>query len=336
MRVLATALAVTLVGLTVQANAQEITGAGGTFPAPVYLKWGELAKAAAGITLNYQAIGSGGGQSQILARTVDFGATDAPMDPAKIAAGDLFQFPTVIGAVVVIVNIPGIEANQLKLSGPVLADIYAGNITKWNDDKIKALNPGLDLPRMAISTVHRGDGSGTTFVFTSYLSAVSAEWKDKTGANTSVNWPNGDGSKGNDGVAASVSATKGAIGYVEYAFASQNHLVTVELQNHDGKMVAPTMASFAAGAANADWAHAQNYAVNLVNQPGAATWPILSTTFIELPKTPKDAARGAAVIKFFDWSYSNGDAAASALQYIPLPAAVKDSVRAAWKHEIKS
>jgi phosphate transport system substrate-binding protein len=335
MRFLTAALAMTLTGLTISAHAQSITGAGGTFPAPVYTKWAEAAKAATGVELNYQAIGSGGGQSQILARTVDFGASDAPMDPAKLVSGNLLQFPTVIGAVVVIVNIPGIEANKLRLSGEVVAGIYAGDITRWNDEKIKALNPGVTLPRTAIASVHRADGSGTSYVFTSYLSAVSPTWKDKIGANTSVNWPTGAGARGNDGVAATVKNTEGGIGYVEYAYASQNKLITTQLQDHDGAFISPTMDSFAAGATNADWAHAKDYAVDLINQKGANAWPILSTTFIELPKDPKDLARSAAVVKFFDWAYTSGDAIATQLQYIPLPAAVKDDVRKAWHTQLR-
>lgn len=338
MRLLATALACALACLTVSATAeaQQITGAGATFPAPVYTRWADGAKSAIGIELNYQAIGSGGGQSQILARTVDFGASDAPMDAAKLASGNLLQFPTVMGAVVVIVNLPDVASNQLKISGDVLAAIYAGDIKRWNDPKIAAANPGVKLPNIAISSVHRADGSGTSFVFTSYLSDVSADWKSKVGANTSVNWPVGEGSRGNDGVAGSVRATRGGIGYVEYAYAAQNHLTTVELQNKDGKFVAPTMESFSAAAAAADWTGAANYAVSLINRPGATSWPIVSATFILLPKDPKDAARSAAVMKFFDWAYKNGDATARELLYIPLPDAVKESVRAAWKSQVKS
>jgi phosphate transport system substrate-binding protein len=317
------------------AAAQQITGAGATFPAPVYTKWGEAAKAATGIELNYQAIGSGGGQNQILNRTVDFGASDAPMDPSKLTEGHLLQFPTVMGAVVVIVNLPDVKADEIKLTGDVLADIFAGNITKWNDAKIAALNPGMKLPSLAIAPVHRADGSGTTFVFTSYLSAVSPDWKSKVGANTSVNWPAGAGAKGNDGVAATTHNTRGGIGYVENAYATQNHLITTQLRNQAGKFVEPTMASFSAAAANGDWANAKNYAVNLIDQPGDASWPIVSATFILLPKDPKDTARSANVMKFFDWAFSNGDSIAKGLEYISLPDAVKTSVRAAWRAEIK-
>ena len=335
-------IAVTAVafGLTVfsvasgAAQAQQITGAGATFPAPVYTKWGEQVKAATGIELNYQAIGSGGGQNQILQRTVDFGASDAPMDPAKLESGKLLQFPTVIGSVVVIVNIPDIAVNQLKLTGELVADIYAGKITKWNDPKLAEANKGVTLPNLAIAPVYRADGSGTTYVYTSYLSAVSADWKNKVGAATSVKWPAGAGAKGNDGVSATVHNTRGGIGYVEYAFAHQNHLVTVQLRNKAGHFIAPTMAAFQDSAAHADWAGAKNFAVNLIDQPGEQSWPIESATFIELPKDPADAARSAAVMKFFDWAYKNGDASAAALEYVPLPEAVKAVVRSAWHTNI--
>jgi phosphate transport system substrate-binding protein len=316
-------------------EAQQITGAGATFPAPVYTKWGEAARTAIGVELNYQAIGSGGGQNQILNRTVDFGASDAPMDPTKLQSGNLLQFPTVMGAVVAIVNIPGVEANQLKLTGDVLADIFQGNITKWNDRKIAAINEGVKLPNLAIAPVHRADGSGTTFVFTSYLSAVSPDWKDKVGASTSVDWPAGAGARGNDGVAATTKNTRGGIGYVENAYATQNKLVTTQLKNKAGKFVKPTLDAFSAAAASGDWTHAQNYAVSLIDLPGDNTWPIVSATFIMLPKDPKDPARSANVIKFFDWAYKSGDPIAKQLEYIPLPEAVKESVRNAWHTEVK-
>jgi phosphate transport system substrate-binding protein len=317
------------------AQAQQITGAGATFPAPVDTKGAEQAKAATGIELNYQAIGSGGGQNQILQRTVDFGASDAPMDPAKLESGKLLQFPTVMGSVVVIVNIPGVETNQLKLTGELLADIYQGKIAKWNDPKLTEANRGVTLPNLAIAPVYRADGSGTSYVYTSYLSAVSPAWKDKVGANTSVKWPAGAGAKGNDGIAATVHNTRGGIGYVEYAFASQNRLVTVQLRNKAGIYVSPTMAAFQAAAANGDWAGAKNFAVNLIDQPGENSWPIESATFIELPKNPADPARSATVMKFFDWAYKNGDATATTLEYVPLPDAVKTAVRAAWQASIR-
>ncbi len=332
----ATTAIVLAMAATVGAQAQEITGAGATFPAPIYTKWGEAAKAAIGIELNYQAIGSGGGQNQILQRTVDFGASDAPMAQDKLESGKLLQFPTVMGAVAIIVNLPDIESNQLKMSGEMLAEIYAGKITKWNDPKIADMNKGVKLPNMAIAPVYRADGSGTTFVFASYLSAVSTEWKDKVGAATSVKWPAGAGAKGNDGVSATVHNTRGGIGYVEYAFASQNKLTTLQLRNKAGHFVKPEMASFQAAAAAGDWANAKNFAVDLIDRAGDRSWPIVSATFIELPMDPKDPARSANVMKFFDWAYKNGSAMASSLEYVPLPESVQATVRAAWHSKIVS
>ena len=320
--------------LALPAAAQQITGAGATFPAPVYTKWGEAAKAALGVELNYQAIGSGGGQNQIMNRTVDFGASDAPVDAAKLASSNLVQFPMVMGAVVPIVNLPGIEADQLKLTGDVLAEIYEGKISKWNDAKIEALNPGLKLPSIAIAPVYRADASGTSYVFTSYLSSASASWKASVGASTSVKWPVGNGARGNDGVAGSVKQVRGGIGYVENAFASQNHLTTTELKNKDGEFVKPTMASFQAAASNANWKDAADYAVSLTDQPGKTSWPIVSATFLLLPKDPKDPAREQLVLKWVNWDYENGDAIATQLEYVPLPAAVKDMVRATWKQQL--
>ena len=317
------------------AFAQEITGAGATFPAPVYAKWAGAAKSAINVTLNYQAIGSGAGQNQIINHTVDFGASDAPMAPAKLTANHLLQFPTVMGAVVPIVNIPHVAANQLKLTGDVLAQIFSGDITAWNDPAITALNPGVKLPHLPIAPVHRADGSGTTFVFTSYLSAESAKWKTQVGANSSVAWPNGAGAKGNDGVAGVVRNTRGGIGYVEYAYASQNSLATVELKNPAGNFVAPTLDGFKEAAGHADWTGAANFAVNLLDQQGAGAWPIVSATFVIVPEMPQDATRAGAVLKFFDWAYGHGGDIASSLNYVALPPAVVDSVRAAWSSSIK-
>ena len=316
------------------AMAQQITGAGATFPAPVYTKWGEAAKAAIGVELNYQAIGSGGGQNQILNRTVDFGASDAPMDAAKLESGKLVQFPMVVGAVVPIVNLPGIENNQLKLTGEILADIFAGKVTKWNDPKLVELNKGVTMPNLAIAPVHRADASGTSFVFTSYLSAASPDWKSSVGANSSVNWPAGTGAKGNDGVAASVKNVKGGIGYVESAYATQNKLTSTELRNKSGQFVKPSALSFQAAAGNADWANAKNYAVSMIDLPGITTWPIVSATFLLLPTDPKDPARQQLVLKWVNWDYDNGDAIATQLEYVPLPKQVKDLVRATWKQQL--
>ncbi len=316
------------------ASAQQITGAGATFPAPVYTKWGEAANKAIGIQLNYQAIGSGGGQNQIINKTVDFGASDAPMAPEKLTSNNLLQFPTVMGAVVPIVNLPGIKDNEIKLTGEILSGIYMGAITKWNDPKIEAVNKGVKLPSLAIAPVHRADGSGTTFVFTSYLSAVSPEWKSKVGAATSVAWPAGTGAKGNDGVAGTVKNTRGGIGYVENAYATQNKLDTTEMKNRAGDFVKPTMATFQAAASSADWAGAQNFAVNLVNQPGPESWPIVSATFLIVPEQPGNPAKVGNVLKFVDWAYKNGDKIATELEYIPLPAKVQDNVREVWKTKI--
>ena len=318
------------------AYAGDITGAGGTFPAPVYNAWAADYKTKTGNAVNYQAIGSGGGQTQITNRTVDFGASDAPMAADKLEAAKLLQFPTVIGAVVPIVNLDGIAANQLKISGEVLAAIYLGNITKWNDEKIAALNPGVTLPDADIAPVYRSDGSGTTYVFTSYLADVSADWKGTVGAATSVQWAAGTGAKGNDGVAGSVKNTKGAIGYVEYVYAANNALTTVELQNKAGKFVKPEVAAFKAAAEKADWTGAKNFAVSMINLDGETAWPITSATFILLPKDPKDAAQSATVMQFFDWAYKDGGTVADKLHYIPLPKAVTDEVRKAWKAEIKA
>ena len=332
-------LAVTLAGFTLgaalpAAAQNQITGAGATFPAPVYAKWGEAAKAAAGVELNYQAIGSGGGQNQITNRTVDFGASDAPMDPAKLQSANLLQFPMVMGAVVPIVNLPGLAANQVKLTGELLAEIYMGKISKWNDPKIAAVNDGVALPNLAIAPVYRADGSGTSFVFTSYLSAASPDWKSQVGANTSVKWPAGAGARGNDGVAGTVKNTRGAVGYVENAYATQNSLTTTQLRNKSGAFVAPTMEAFGAAASSGNWAGAQNFAVDLIDQAGATSWPIVSATFLLIPKDPKDPARAANVLKWVDWAYNNGGPIATQLEYIPLPKAVEDSVRAAWRSSI--
>lgn len=316
--------------------AQQITGAGATFPAPIYTKWGELARQAIGVQLNYQGIGSSGGLNQITNRTVDFGASDAPIAPDRLASANLLQFPTVIGGVVPIVNIPGVEVDQLKLTGELLADIYRGTVSRWNDQRIVELNRGVNLPNTAIAPVYRAEGSGTTFVWTSYLSAVSTGWKDAVGANTSVRWPVGVGARGNDGVAATVRNTRGGIGYVESAFATVNRLTTVQLRNKSGQFVAPSKETFNAGASAGDWAGAQNFAVNLIDSLGDKSWPILSATFILLPTNPTNADSSRNVMRFFDWAFRDGNDAASQLEYIPLPASVKDAVRAAWQKSVQA
>ena len=305
------------------ASGGGLSGAGATFPAPLYAKWAEEHRAETGVAINYQAIGSGGGIKQIKANTVDFGATDKPLSQADLDAAGLFQFPTVIGGIVPIVNLPGVAAGQLKLSGALLADIYAGTVTKWSDPKIAALNAGVNIPNLPITVVHRADGSGTTFLFTTYLSAKSPAWKDKVGASDAVSWPTGQGGKGNDGVSAFVRQTPGSIGYVEYAFAKQNNLAHAQLQSKDGStFLNPSAESFAAAAAGADW----NAAPILIDQDGAGAWPIAGATFILVQKQPTDAAKKAQVLKFFEWAYAKGDAAASNLAYVPLPAEVKTLV----------
>ncbi|MGD0102404.1 MAG: phosphate ABC transporter substrate-binding protein PstS [Rhodopila sp.] len=333
------AVAIGLAAFTVaapvsRAEAQQITGAGSSFAAPIYSKWGDASSGATGVQLNYQAVGSGAGINQINNRTVDFGASDMPVAADQLSEHKLMQFPTVIGGVDIIVNIPGIKANEVKLTGPILADIYLGNITKWNDKAIAAVNPGIKLPSTAIAPVHRADGSGTTFVFTDYLGTQSPEWKSKVGASTSVSWPVGAGAKGSDGVAGTVRQIPGGIGYDESSYAEQNHLTTVMMRNAAGSFVAPTMAAFEASAASADWSKVQNFAVDLNDQPGAASWPIESATFVLLPTDPKDEKQSAAVKKFFDWGFAHGSDVARGLLYIPLPASVQDAIRTAWKKEV--
>ena len=322
-------------GSATVAQAADISGAGATFPAPVYAKWAEQYKAQTGIGLNYQAIGSGGGIKQIKAKTVNFGASDKPLKPEDQAAAGLTQFPTVMGGVVPVLNVPGVAAGQLKLTGWLLSEIYLGNIKKWNDPHLAQINPGVHLPNMPITVVHRSDGSGTSFIFTNYLALKDADWKSKVGASDAVEWPTGLGGKGNDGVAAFVKQTFGSIGYVEYAYAKQNHLTYAQLQAHDGAYVEPTAANFVAAASHADWAHAPGYYLLLLDQPGAKSWPITAATFILVYKQQTSAADGAAVLKFFDWAYKNGDGLAVGLDYVPLPAPLKAMVRKSWASEVK-
>jgi phosphate transport system substrate-binding protein len=312
------------------ANAASISGAGATFPAPVYAKWAEQYKATSGNSLNYQAIGSGGGIKQINANTVDFGASDMPLKPADLAEGGLQQFPTVIGGVVPVMNLPGIKAGEVKITGEILSDIYRGIRKNWNDPVIASFNPGVKLPNLPITVVHRSDGSGTTFLFTSFLTASAANWAKGPGASTSVNWPVGIGGKGNDGVAAFVKQTPGAIGYVEYAYAKQNHMDYALMRNKAGKWVAPTAAAFGAAGAGAKWSAAPGYYVLLIDQPGANTWPISGATFILMHTKQANAQTGRDVLAFFDWAYKNGNPAAEALDYVPLPDTVKALVRKSW------
>ena len=330
----ASIVAATLSMTTVSAfAAASLTGAGATFPAPVYAKWADSYQKETGNKVNYQGIGSSGGVKQIIANTVDFGASDAPLADDKLAAEGLFQFPTVIGGVVLAVNIPGIKSGELTLDGKTLGDIYLGNVKKWNDPAITKLNPGVKLPDQNIAVVRRADGSGTSFVFTSYLAKVNAEWKEKVGAGSTVNWPTGLGGKGNDGIAAFVQRLPGSIGYVEYAYAKQNNLAYTKLVSADGKPVSPTEHSFSSAAKGVDWS--KTFAQDLTNQKGDDVWPITSTTFILVHKEQKNAANGAEVLKFFDWGYKHGAKQANELDYATLPAEVVEQVRAAWKTQIK-
>ncbi|WP_210496827.1 phosphate ABC transporter substrate-binding protein PstS [Microvirga antarctica] len=317
------------------ATAAEITGAGATFPFPIYAKWAEAYKKDTNNSLNYQSIGSSGGIRQIRAKTVDFGATDAPLKGDELDKDAFVQFPMVTGGVVAVYNIPGVASEKLKLSGEVLADIFNGKITKWNDPKIVQINAGVTLPAATITPVYRSDGSGTTSVFTTYLSQVSETWKSGPGAGASVQWPAGQGGKGNEGVAALVKQVPNAIGYVEYAYAKQNAIPFAQMQNKNGKFVSPDSATFQAAAAGADWKSAPGYGISLTNQPGDAAWPITAPTFILVPKNPEKPEQVAEALKFFDWAFKNGDKMAVELDYVPLPAQVKDLVRATWAADIK-
>ena len=308
--------------------AQEATGAGASFPAPLYAKWAADYNKATGVKINYQSVGSGAGLKQIEARTVDFGASDEPLTDEDLSKKGLVQFPTVIGGIVPVVNIQGVAPGQLKLSGPLLADIYLGKITKWNDPAIVALNAGIKLPDATIAPVRRADGSGTTFGFTNYLSKVSPEWKDKVGEGKAVNWPLGAGGKGNEGVAAFVGRLANSIGYVEYAYVKQNKMNWVRLQNADGQFVAPDDDSFKAAAAGADWS--KSFHQILTNQPGKAAWPLTGATFILMHKTQDKRQQAAATLQFFGWAYKGGDKTAADLDYVPMPEAVKDQVAKSW------
>lgn len=310
------------------AQAQDVTGAGASFPAPVYAKWADAYHKATGARINYQSVGSGAGIKQIKAKTVDFGASDAPLKDEELAADGLLQFPTVIGGVVPVVNIAGIKPGQIKLTGAVLADIYLGKITKWNDAAVAALNPGVPLPDAAIAVVRRADGSGTSFIFTNYLSKVNAEWKAKVGEGTAVNWTTGVGGKGNEGVSSYVQRLPNSIGYVEYAYAKQNKMSYVQLKNAAGNYVSPDDDNFKAAAAGADWA--KSFYQVLTEQPGKDAWPITGATFILLHKNQDKPAQGAATLKFFDWAYAQGDKTAADLDYVPLPDSVKALVRKQW------
>ncbi|HLO95578.1 MAG TPA: phosphate ABC transporter substrate-binding protein PstS [Burkholderiaceae bacterium] len=315
------------------AQAQDVTGAGATFPAPVYAKWADAYNKATGARINYQSVGSGAGIRQIKAKTVDFGASDAPLKDDELAKDGLLQFPTVIGGVVPVVNIKGVAPGQLKLTGAVLGDIYLGKISKWNDAAITALNPGVALPDAIIAPVRRADGSGTSFLFTNYLSKVNAEWKSKVGEGTAVNWPTGTGGKGNEGVSAFVMRLPNSIGYVEYAYAKQNKMAYVQLKNQAGNYVSPSDDAFKAAAAGAEW-NKSFYQV-LTEQAGKDSWPITGATFILMHKVQDKPAAATASLKFFEWAYGQGDKMADDLDYVPLPASVKDLVRKQWADQIK-
>ena len=331
-------LSITLAAATFAASAAQavnLTGAGATFPYPIYAKWAEMYKAASGNGLNYQSVGSGAGIKQIKAKTVDFGASDMPLSANELAAAGLFQFPAVMGGVVPVLNLPGVTPGQVKLSGAVLADIFLGKITKWNAQPIAALNPGVKLPSEDITVVHRADSSGTTFLFTDYLSKVNPDWKLKVGAGTAVKWATGVGGKGNEGVAANVQRIKGGIGYVEWAYAKKNKMSHTQLQNRDGAYLQPDDEAFKAAAASADWVKAPGFAVVLTDQPGKASWPITGASYILVHKAQADGVKGKEVLKFFDWAYKNGDAAAAELDYVPMPDAVTKLVQDAWRANLK-
>lgn len=322
--------------MSAQAEVKQINGAGATFPYPVYSQWADAYHKQTGVAFNYQAIGSGGGIKQIKAKTVDFGASDAPLKASELNQAGLMQFPMVMGGVVPVVNIKGLNSGHMRLDGQTLADIFMGKIKRWNDPRIKALNPQLNLPGSAITVVHRSDGSGTTFIFTNYLSKVSASWADRVGNDKSVNWPAGVGGKGNQGVASYVNRIKGSVGYVEYAYALQNRMNYVRLKNRDGNYVAPTSVNFQAAAAGADWKNAPGYYMVLTNQPGAKSWPITGASFILVHKAAGKPETTAAVLRFFDWAYHHGQSMAEKLDYVPMPQSVVKRVEQSWAQQIRT
>lgn len=336
MNFIKTAVVAGLVAASTSAFAADITGAGATFPFPLYSKWADAYKKETGNGLNYQSIGSGAGIKQILAKTVTFGASDMPLKPEQLEKDGLIQWPQAMGALVPVVNLEGIKPGELVFSGELLGDIYLGKVKTWNDPAIAKLNPKVKLPSDAIAVVRRSDGSGTTFIWTDYLSKVNTEWKAKVGAGTAVEWPTGVGAKGNEGVAGNVSQTKNSIGYVEYAYAKQNKLTYGAVINKAGKTVQPTVAAFQAAASNADWAGSKNYYVILTDQPGEASWPITGATFILMYKNPADKAASAEAIKFFTWAFEKGDKLAEELDYIPMPDSVVKQIEKTWSADIKS
>ena len=321
--------------LATAAVAADITGAGATFPYPIYAKWAEAYKKATGVGLNYQSIGSGGGIKQIRSKTVDFGASDMPLKAEELDKDGMIQFPAIMGGVVPVANLDGIAPGELKLTGPVLADIYLGKVKKWNDPAIAALNPSAKLPDTDITVVHRADGSGTTFIFTNYLSKVSPDWKAKVGESTSVSWPTGIGGKGNEGVAAQVQRLRGSIGYVEYAYAKQNKMGHMQMKNRNGSFVQPSEKSFQAAAAGADWKNAPGFYEILTDEPGADSWPITGASFILIHKAHADPKRAMDVLRFFEWSFKNGDKLASELDYVAIPDSVVSLIESSWKANLK-
>ncbi len=333
LRSLLAGAAAALVGT--QVLAADITGAGATFPYPIYAKWADAYKKETGIGMNYQSIGSGGGIKQIGAKTVDFGASDMPLKPEDLDKGGMIQFPTVIGGAVPVVNLKGIKPGEIKLTPQALADIYLGKITKWNDAAIAAVNPGVKLPATDVSVVHRSDGSGTTFIWSNYLSKVSPDWKSKVGEGTSVNWPTGVGGKGNEGVAQYVQRIDGAIGYVEYAYVLQNKMTYTMLKNKDGQFVAPSAKAFQAAAAGADWKSAPGMYLILTDAPGKESWPVAGATFILMHKVQEKPETAKQVLGFFNWAYDKGDKMAEALDYVPMPDAVVSLIKSSWKAQLK-
>jgi phosphate transport system substrate-binding protein len=328
-------LALSALSLGLAARAADITGAGATFPFPIYAKWAEAYKAKTGVGMNYQSIGSGGGIKQIQAKTVDFGASDAPLKPEELDKSGLMQFPAIIGGIVPVINLEGVAPGAMKLTGPVLADIYLGKIKKWNEKPIADLNPTLRLTDENITVVRRSDGSGTTFNFTDYLSKVSPEWKEKVGSATAVAWPEGVGGKGNEGVASYVQRIKGAIGYVEYAYAKKNNMSHTLVPNKDGQYPKPDNDTFQAAAAYADWKNAPGYYQIITNSPGANSWPIAATSFILLQKVQDKPANGQEVLKFFEWSFKNGQKMADELDYVSLPPALISQIETSWRAQLK-
>ncbi len=335
-RIAAQALSVAAAAtLSLAAHAIDITGAGATFPYPIYAKWADAYRKATGVGLNYQSIGSGGGIKQITAKTVDFGASDMPMKPEELEKNGLIQFPAIMGGDVMAYNIKGVASGALSLSGPMIADIYLGKIKMWNAPAVAKANPGVNLPNQAISVVHRSDGSGTTFIFVNYLSKVSEEWKSKVGEGTSVAWPTGVGGKGNEGVASYVQRIDGAIGYVEYAYAKQNKVSVAKMSNRDGNIVAPGDDTFAAAAAGADWSKAPGMYLMLTDQPGKNSWPMTGASFILMHKVQDKPENAKEVLKFFEWSFKNGARMADELNYVPMPDPVIKLIQSAWKSQLK-